>query len=372
MKKIFIFLTLISLACGSYIYYIINTKPTMITPYPYLFSYNHSNNDEIQHSQILILGDQQGKNLDAFLPGLTKELSKNLRKPIKIFNWSEKGDGLHRSLEKLKSLNKIPPLVVFFGTSQEFYEKKFNINDHKTIFLNFKRYHNSKILTAIMSFPILSKFIYKSLQYYNLSQVPVEDTKQYKAAAKQMQISLTYKIFEHELKDFTQIVLENESSLVLVTSPINLDSPPKTTCSNAITRTIQIQINDIKKIIKKELYKVAYNKLKELSSVTVGNAQVFYMLGVASKNIGRISESKTYFQRSAALDCSTWRSNIVFNNIMRKSSMENGSILLDFDFLINQDFGKNHLFLDEIIPQDLYLRSMLKTLKTIISNIFKI
>ncbi|MBT6326299.1 MAG: hypothetical protein HOJ35_10050, partial [Bdellovibrionales bacterium] len=364
MKTFFKFLTIIILAITSYIYFIIRPKPTMITPYTYTFSYNYSNStqiNEIQNSQILILGDRQGKNLDAFLPELTKEVSVNLRKPIKIFNWSSDGDGLHRSLEKLKSLKKIPPLVVVYGTSQEFYEKKFNINDHKTIFSNFKKYHNTKILTAIMSFPILSKFIYKSLKYYNLPESPVENTKQYRAAAKQMQMSLTYKFFEHELKDLTQKVLENESSLVLITSPINLGAPPRTTCSNALTKTIQIQTNDIKKIIKKEQYKIAYNKLKELSNVTVGNAQIFYMLGVASKNMGRITESKKYFQKSAAFDCSTWRSNIVFNNIIRKSSVENGSILLDFDYLINQDFGKNHLFLDEVIPQDLYLKSMLKT-----------
>ena len=134
MKTFFKFLTLIILVISSYIYYIISTKPTMITPYPYTFSYTHSQHDEIQNSQILILGDRQGKHLDAFLPELTKEVSVNLRKPIKIFNWSSNGDGLHRSLEKLKSLKKIPPLVVVYGTSQEFYEKKFNINDHKTIF----------------------------------------------------------------------------------------------------------------------------------------------------------------------------------------------------------------------------------------------
>ena len=65
-----------------------------------------------------------GSALQRFLPEMIERLSKDLNEPIKIYNWSKPNEGLHRTISKLKSLKKLPPMVIFHGASQEFFEKK--------------------------------------------------------------------------------------------------------------------------------------------------------------------------------------------------------------------------------------------------------
>ena len=55
--------------------------------------------------------NQQIPFIDYF-QNLFKESLKN---PPLIYNWSEQSEGLHRTLFKLKSLEKIPPIVIYFA-----------------------------------------------------------------------------------------------------------------------------------------------------------------------------------------------------------------------------------------------------------------
>ena len=74
-----------------------------------------------------------GHNLNAYLPSLIKDISSNLAEVIKVFNWSRKNEGMHRTLSKIKSLKNLPEIIIYHGGSEEFFEKTFFIKDKKTI-----------------------------------------------------------------------------------------------------------------------------------------------------------------------------------------------------------------------------------------------
>ncbi len=370
MKKIFV---LLLIGAIGYVAFIYKFKPETIVPYPYIITQKiWEGSDSAASANVLILGDRMGLRLNRYINSLTQNTSKNLKKPLSIVNWSAEHEGIHRTVAKLKSLKSPPQLIFYHGASEEFFEKRFLTSDQKVIAENFKLYDDDEMLSLIMTFPILSKVIYKALSYYRLGSNIMEDKTKYPEKHKQIQMEMMYQFYIHELRELIRYSREKGSILVLMTTPLNLKIEPKRVCENSISSSLLREQDEIELLINDGDAKSAYIKAKALIQHTIGNARTYRLVAQSLMKLGRFSEAKTYFENSTAFDCATWRGNVVFNNIIRKAAEKHDLRLVDFDDLVNKNLGSNVLFMDEIYPQELYYEQLVQTIENTIISTLKI
>ena len=327
-KNFLIFIGIFIALVSAYLYKNLLPKRTLITPYPYYFSQNYqdqfpSKNAEAiknaQKSKILILGDEMGLSLNPYLPALLEEFKNSLKSPPNLYNWSEKKEGLHRTLFKLKQLKKLPPIILYFGGGSELSEKTFTVTDKEALFYNFTQFENEKIISLIITFPVLSKYFYKNLNYVELDQY--NEYKSFEASPLKLEEKeVSFKLFDYQLKELIEYVKESRSQLIFVTTPINLLAPPKEVCSHASSEKIVEIQQEIEKEINEGAFKVAYPKIVELSELTYSNAQSFYLLGRAALGVGDQKLGRESLLKANAFDCLNWRGNSIYNAIIKSQA----------------------------------------------------
>ncbi|MFI5391813.1 MAG: hypothetical protein ACHQYQ_10665, partial [Bacteriovoracales bacterium] len=223
--KVFILVTILIGLIGIFK---ILMRPSTLYPYPYTFgNISYPDKNRAENCDILIVGDRMAIGLENLKPSLIKILSEEFSPNIDIFNWAEENEGLHRTLNKLSSLKKYPKIILYQGASQEFYEKKFELEQAETLSKNLKNYRDAQKISLIMAFPPTSKFIY-SLE--NLVEIgPILKRNGEEKAAEKMQetFEMEYKIFELEMDNFANLAKEKNFFLFLLTTPINTIIPPK-------------------------------------------------------------------------------------------------------------------------------------------------
>jgi hypothetical protein len=364
---------IIIVAVSGFIAFKYQATPAQVIPYPYILKLSKVEGaSAAQNSHVLIVGDRMGKALDRFIPTLKKTISVSLEEPLKIYNWSSQYEGLHRTLAKLKTLDTLPPVIVYHGASEEFYEKKFLINKKKTILKNFKLYDNDKISSLIMTVPLLSKFIYLNPNHQLLPTIPREDLTKYSSKYKQFRMELTYKIFEYEINELINYARLKDSSLIFVTTPVNLEIAPKQVCKNSTSEDIkQLQKSMIKQI-KRNSLKTIYAQTKELASKSIGNAKSQFIYGTVALSLLKFKEAKNALIRAEAFDCKKWRGSNIFNNIMKKKAKRNNVYLIDFNNMVNLNLGRDTIFHDEFYPQHLYYQQLMGLLETKIRKAYQL
>jgi hypothetical protein len=361
MKKIF-FILIVTVVGGAAAY--LPTIPTMVYPTPYLFKNTfYPDAERAADAKILFIGDRMGTRLNNHIPIFKKEVSKGLNGPLDIFNWSEKNEGLHRSLDKLKHLKKLPKIVIYHGTSEEFSEKKFNLRDTKKFFANFKTFEDKKKLSLMTILPLLSKVLYKKLKYVPLTN-DIKPLKMQKINSFQRQkmMEISYKLFQIELLELINLTQNNGTQLIVLTAPINLDQRPKGVCQKATSGPIEKEQVKIEKLLDSEDSKMALRRAIDLTKKTISNSLSYYLLGQAHKNKGHYQKAKIALELASAYDCSFWRSNAIFNNIIRKITIKQNVILIDFDNMVNESFGTDAQFIGPLYPQSVYYKKLMSEL----------
>ncbi|MCO4793001.1 MAG: hypothetical protein KC493_04775 [Bacteriovoracaceae bacterium] len=327
---------------------------------------------EAAQANVIIIGDRMGVALDKYIPDLIADTSKELREPLNIYNWSKTNEGLHRSIAKLKALENLPSVVVFHGASEEFYEKKFLISQKNTVLKNFKRYEDDTVLTLIMTVPPISKYLYTPVHFMKLGDYPKQDSSTYTGKQRQDRMELSFKIFQKEIWELIQFVKSKDSTLIFITTPINMETEPKSSCENSKTETMDAYQDEIEKMIKDGNKKIAYSKAKELTKVSLANSRSHFLKGKAALSLGRFKEARNDLLLAAAYDCTQWRGNVVFNKIMVDLAKKNNVQLIDFNSIVNQNLGRDSLFLDTIYPQVIYYQRALDELKKLIRKSFNL
>lgn len=374
LKKIKYIILITTLSLLAYGAFVIFTTPKQLLPLPYAMKYA-INEDEItkaQSSDILVIGDSMGVALDPYLPEIIEKASLKLRNPLTIYNWSKEHEGLHRTLFKLRSLKRWPKLIIYFGASEEAYELKFNPNDYAQIKKNFENYKDKKILSAIMTFPWLSKLIYKKVQTIPLSQTPKAFSRDLNFLVGQRINELTFALFQMEFDYLLTMAREHNSKFLAITPPIKLDIAPKEVCENAQSNSVIIEQNDIKNLISAGQDKDAYARASELLLVTKGNAYSHYLVGLSAYNLGNFPKARSELTFASAFDCKVWRAHPVLNSIIRKSVEHESVRLIDFDETMALLLGRDALFFDDLTPQHIYYKDLQRTLLLQIKEIFKL
>ena len=229
LKKLLIFTLLVLVSASAYLYWDYSGKRTLITPYPYAFlnsftkkyTTDHANEiKEAEFAKILIVGDRMGKTLDPYLQNLQDQFKDSFKSPPTIFNWSADNESLFRTIKKLKMLKKLPPIIIYFGASSELTEKRFDVRDKKNIFKNFKTFDDEKLISLIITFPWMSKILYKDIRYQNLGEYT--EYKSLLAASQKLdEKEIAFKLFEYEMRELIEMVKDKKSNLVLMTTPVN-------------------------------------------------------------------------------------------------------------------------------------------------------
>ncbi len=372
MKKILLLLITLATIFGLKVYKKYEKNPINITPYPFQIVENYKDQiPTVERSSVIIVGDQMGQSLNPYLPSLIQDISSNLAEVIKVFNWSRKKEGMHRTLSKIKSLKSLPEIIIYHGGSQEFFEKTFFIKDKEKILANFKKHSDEKILSLIMAFPILSKFIYEPVNTIELDSWN-KDNDNLEGQDKLSKMEMTYKFFRQQLWEMANYIKERNSTLILLTTPINLSIPPKKVCKGSTNALLKLELDKIEKELKNAKYKIAFQKLEILKKKVLGNTKLLYFSGISTAKLGFPKTAEKILQKSAVFDCGAWRGNKIFNNIIREASTEHDLFLIDFDKIVNSQFGKGPLFMGETYPQTLFYKKVIEEIKHVINQTLEI
>ncbi|TDJ03983.1 MAG: tetratricopeptide repeat protein [Deltaproteobacteria bacterium] len=372
MKQFIKILFLLLITLGGYLVYHISEKPTNIFPFPYILDKTKIKDSvKAQNSDVLIIGDRMALNLNVVMESMVKESSPGFSQKLKIYNWGVENEGLHRTLKKLKSLKTVPELVIYHGASQEFFEKKFYLAERDNLNKNLKKYGDRKIMSSILFYPPLSKYFYSYDEYMILGERPIEDIRELPAVKKQIQLAMSYKIFQGELEELLRLSKAKRFKLFLMTVPLNLNIPPKETCINSISPTLSKEHQRLEKMIKEGKTKEAFSELNKLGQSVPENARNYFLLGLSLKSMGKFQEARAVLEQGTAFDCFSWRGNIIFNNIIRNTAYLKNIPLIDFDQIVNQHFGHKQLFKNEIFPLHELYKLVVEKLAKKINRFYK-
>ncbi len=376
IKKIFLSILVLILLSGGYLYWSLSAKKTLITPYPYTFNANAvaaltPELKDAESAKILIVGDRMAQALNNYTPEIETELAKNFKRAPKIYNWAKPHEGLHRTLFKLKSLKKFPSIIIYHGASSELYEQTFSIADKKAIFKNFSQYDDERIISLIITFPWLSKVFYKKMHYYELGAIK-EYNNRLPGMERMNEKEISFKLFSYEMREMIDLIKDKKSTLVIITTPLNLEVAPKETCSDSTTNTVIEYQQEIEAMINQGNFKKAFPEAQALANETYSNARSFYLLGKSSLGLGDLKTARENFQKATVFDCSNWRGNAVYNAIMKAEAQRRQVTVIDFDQYMSASLSKEGLFSDDLFPQNLFYQSMIAELKETLKKILSV
>ncbi len=363
-KKILIFGSLIFIA-GALFYYLSTLEKNY--PLPYYFTENTLPSlelmDDEREIQILIIGDSSAQTLFRYREMLSEAMSEDLLKRINVALLTPSpGEGLHRTLNKLRQLNPLPPVIIYQGSGEEEVEYRFATKDGKKILNNFKKAKDPYLATLLHFFPWTSPFIFKNHELVPLSQKIKNTTFHLKDDALMQRIPIHYQLYAYELKELVDFVRKKNKNILLITSPINHDTPPQKTCAPAKSSETETLIERVKSLIKEKDLKQAYSELKQNLDIIQSHAGLLFLMSKICLSTGNKEEAIKYAQLADSQECGRWRSNSVYNQIMRNVSQEEEIPLFDFAKIIEAEWGNNTTFIDKTIVQPLYYERAMKNI----------
>jgi hypothetical protein len=352
--------------------YLWSSQSTREVPYPYIFEERELEGlDQASQAQILIVGDRMASRLSEYLPLIGKEFNPRLRDPLKVYSWARAGEGFHRTLNKLKNLSSWPEVLLVHGFSQELEEQRFFLQDKKTIVKNFMNYENPWIQSLVIAYPDLSRLLYWPHRLMRIKdfapyQVEIDDHLHQKRDA------LTNLILRYEIQELIRLARKNQTTLIFVTTPLNLEVKPKRVCSHAQTTTMGREQRDIEQLLEHGKTKEAFARAETLATQTPMNALNYYLLGKSALELADYSRAQGALQVATMFDCFAWRSTAVTNQLVLQLADQEGLAVIDFDFMVNQNLGRGVLFHDELYAQELYYLEMMKELIALLRQRFRI
>lgn len=349
------------LISGYWAYKRFTNHPAHTVPYPFLFKkgiYSHLPAE----APILIIGDSMANRLSSFKERLAQKISINLSKQIKVLSLATEGENIHRTLAKIKALPKTPLILIYLGQMDQAYEYTFHGQYLQKINENFDYLRSDRIHTAILLFPVLSKFIFKPIKYVTLDGHIHKDANKYNDQDFQNRTALHYTLYQESLKELFKIIKKKNALIIPLTTPINLDTPPLKSCYGSLSDKAPKKIKKLLSLLQLEKFKEAYNLGKELTLTNPYNAQINFLYAKVLKKVNRFKEAQQYGELAKIYDCANHSGNPIYNSILRKEAKSAGIEFLDFHQLLVDESQKNFVFLDETYPQDYYLKVVIDAL----------
>ena len=359
LAKIRIIFILLILAVGGLFWAFRSPSPGGFIPYSYHFkSFEPVGAEEAAQSDVLIVGDRMGRRLDFYTHLLKEQGGWN------VYNWSETGEGLHRTLNKMRHLSRIPPVVIYHGGADEFYEKKFDpVRDYKGIRQNLLTYQKNKKSIWARQFPRLAAFFLYPFSFdIPLDDKPLFNADKYEAFDKQRQMELTYHFFKLEFGELLSFFNKGRSAFIVVPPPLNLERKPGEVCTNTSIRLIRSRQKQLEAFLAQGAGAGMVAMAERLVRDSPGNAHSLHLRGRTYKAVGKLQEAKASFYRAGAFDCDTLKGSIIFNKIMILMAEKRNLTVVDFNSMVNNDFGKEGLFVENLFPEKSYYQQLMSVL----------
>lgn len=354
LHKIFNLITILivlALGFGAFkVFLKYRSTPLKNDPRPYLLDKTiYIDDPSVAQSDVLLIGDSFATKFSTQVETLVELSSKGLKSPLSVYSVAEDHENIFRTLNKLKAQKKLPSTIIYLGGTSEFYEALYPSN-LLILEQNLKRYKNDFLSSLIVLYPELSKLFFLKDQDLILGSEIKKET--YNDDIRFQKLSAAnYFFFKESLENLIDYIQDNNSNLILVTAPINLELEPVKVCSNSIVDEIVIEQNEIKKLIDAQKFKEAQLKLKSLLKVSIGNAYTKYLEGLLAFKTAKYQEAKDAFKLARALDCTDRGANIVINEIIRQVAIQKDVMVVDYENIINDQFGSDILFLNGDSPQ---------------------
>ena len=284
-----------------------------------------------KEAKLLVIGDRHGRYFARYLPLLPK---------VKMLNLAADHHGIHRSLQKLRELPQLPPVVLFLGGYDEFFEQKFLLRYYHAIKKNLQAFQDDLKLSLMATLPWSQRLLTSPPPLYWHGKKIIPATKQTDPKKQQRELELRFKLYEFEVQYLIELVTKQKSKLILVTAPVNLKNPPYELCSNASTPSLERKLASIEEHLRRGESKLAIAELSPLKGVVLGHARFHYLLGKAYYRQGEYQPAKRHLIRANSFDCAPQGSSHILNNILRQKARENGIPLLDLDQMANAHFKR--------------------------------
>lgn len=206
----------------------------------------------------------------------------------------------------------------------------------------------------------------------SLKKIAQENEQAYKTSDQISYIESQYKLYSFELEELMQIAQENDSKIISITTPINLETPPSKVCPSSTNQKIKKEIAKASRLLKKGKMKVAENILEKLFKTTYANAELHYLYGVLLIRTGKRTLGLNHLNKAAIFDCSLWRAHKIFNLINLKTSNRYSHFIIDFHSELEELTGNYLIFLDEFEPQTIYTHQLVNKISDIIIKVLNL
>lgn len=341
-------------------------------PFPYHFTETTYNAQRKVEAPILIVGDRLGARLGQFKDVLAWKVSEHLSVPIKVETLATKGEGLHRTIQRIEKLEKLPLIIIYLGGSEEYLEKKYDSSDIDPILTNIKTFQDLRVQSLLMLAPWLSRLIFLNMQEVVLDEKPNLVQSKFSDDLILKHNEIDYHMYGFEYSKLVTYAKDRNAFLITITAPINLDIAPKKSCDLTMDKLGQAQLDKVLELIKKQDFKGAYRLSKDLVLMAPSNAKAHYLHGKVSKQLGLIKESIKSLELAASFDCIRWRATPVHNAILKKIARAEDVVLFDFNQMLYDNWTKNVTFQDEIYPQNFFMEQMVTSLAAHIKKLLKL
>ncbi len=360
--KICLILFFVSLLAGlGYTGWRFSVNHETIYPYPYQpIKIIDSERQQAEKADILVLGDGATLDLKPHLELFQKETKAFLRKPPIIYHWGARGENLAHALAKVKSLKKMPMVIIYHGGLDELNRARLAPKALSPIIKNVKRAQNDETLSTILSFPITSRLIYEPH-----IKVPLDN----RATGYQTDLptrtilktmEMLYTFYRWEAKEFANTIKLKDGRLWFIPQAYNLMERPVRSCTG--DSEIENNLLKLEDMLQKGRSKVAINGLKEILKLESAHAGIYYTLGKAFLAQGNFTKAKRAFYQSLIYDCGLKRSNPLFLKILMEEIEDKNFKVIDFNRMVTSNLGRRLLFESSRTPQRIYYEALTKKL----------
>jgi len=346
------------LAATAFVYNRFNANRPGAYPFPYeKIVVSASEVEKAQNADIVLLGDSATIPLENQLKVFNSEVSKDLKEPLKIYNWGAQGENLAFTLAKVKSLKKMPLLLIYHGGLDELDRARFSPADMGRVKINIDRAKDKEILTAIMTAPALGRLIYEPVKRVKLPTSP-PFSKEVPSHIAMRLMELTYELYKMEASELFGYLKTVDAKLWVIPQAMDIAAPALRVCENTNSQDVFEQIKKVRKALSRNETKVSYNILKETIAGNKGNSDLYHLLGQTFIKMGSFTQARKAYYQAMIFDCGLRKTNPIFTKILMEEAEKRDFRVFDFNRLVTNNLGHNILFLNDRTPQPLYYQQL--------------
>ncbi len=364
VKIIYLIVIVLILIPSLYLGYRYQRNTTQVYPYPYKL--NAPLLDEInsaQQADIILIGDSSTTLLNDSLDGFLSEITKYFKSTPKVYDWGRKGETAAQSLEKLKTLKKMPSLVIYHGGRDTLLNQKFNLRDFNILKKNLAITKDETLMTLAMAYPPLSRLIYHPLKKIEVSNQDNPYPKTLPPEAVLQIMDVLYQLYQMEVRELFTYLKEQDAKLWVIPQALNLLEPPHRVCENTIDLEQDNTIKKAQGLKESGQIKEAFNLVNDLVKTAKGNSKAYFFIGDVLMNMGNYKEAKKAYYQAMIYDCGLTRSNPIFLKILMEEAEKRQFKVIDFNRLVTNQLGHNPLFINDRDPQPLYYQQLSAIIK---------